>query len=370
MEVTSRNVIRNLFRVICLIGALILIIYCVREYILDKDVTHVEYKRFHGEPDAVYPSITLCYYKPFIRDKIDGLGGDVTLYSYKDFLSGNDYRSWNSSFSDIDYDNVSINFLDYLKYVEINLLNNDNLIWNVENNTQLVDNHDTIWLNYSKVKPPQIYVSARLHNKKCFTLNIPFVENKRIYSVEMSVDKDIFPNGIILPEREDFFITMHYPFQVTRSYVLSRVSWESSIVETDCFQLKVRVGSTEVLNRRNKYADPCSDDLEAHDNITFLRMMEDMGCSPSHWKMESNLQNCSNLEQYKQMRALLQNAEEHLPPCKSIERLITTAVGSECAQRYRNLRLKFYFQEPLYKQINVLRAYGFQSLVGNAGEID
>ena len=134
------------------------------------------------------------------------------------------------------------------------------------------------------------------------------------------------------------------------------------------FPTKVRVGSTEVLKRRNKYSDPCSDDLEAHDNITFLRMMEDMGCSPTHWKMESDLQNCSNPKQYQKMYALLQDAEEHLPPCRSIERLITTAVGSACNRRYRNLRLKFYFQEPLFKQINVLRAYGFQSLVGNAGK--
>ena len=186
----------------------------------------------------------------------------------------------------------------------------------------------------------------------------------------MRVDKDIFPNEIIRPEREDFFITMHYPFQVTRSYVLSRVNWESSIEETDCFQLNVFVGSTEVLKRRNKYTDPCSDDLKAHDNITFLRMMENMGCSPTHWKMKSDLPNCSNLEQYKKMNTLLQDAEELFPPCKSIERLITTAVGSKCDQGYTDLRLKFYFQEPLYKQINVLRAYGFQSLVGNAGKID
>ena len=370
MELTMRNVIKNVFRVVCLFGALILIVYCIRDYILDKDLTHIEYKRFHDEPDANYPSITLCIYKPFTSYKLKGLGEDVTIYSYKDFLSGNDSGSWNSSFSKINYDDVSINFLDYLKYVEVNLLNNDHLVWDVENNTQLVDKHDTIGSNYSMVKPPEIYVSARMYNKKCFTMNIPFVQNKRIYSVKMKIDKDIFPSGIIHLDRKDFFITMHYPFQVRRSYVLSRVNWESSIEETDCFQLNVFVGSTEVLKRRNKYTDPCRDNLEAHDNMTFLRMIGDLGCSPSHWKMESNLQNCSKLEQYQKMHALLKDAEEHLPPCKSIERLITTAVGSKCDQGYRDLRLTFYFQEPLFKQINVLRAYGFQSLVGNAGKID
>ena len=349
---------------------LVLTIFCIRDYILDQDITLVEYKRFHGEPDAIYPSITLCIYKPFIPSKIEGLGANVNIYSYKDFLFGYDYDGWNSSFSSINYDNVSINILDYLKYVEMNLLNNDNLRWDVENNSHLLTNHDARWLNHDTVKPPEIYVSGRMHNKKCFTMNIPMVENKRIYSVEMNMDKDIFPYGIIRPDRNQFFITLHYPFQLLRSYVFSRVRWPSSIKETDCFQLRVSVGSTEVLKRRNKYTDPCNDALETHDNITFLRMIEDIGCSPTHWKIESDLQECNNIKQYKNMNTLLQDAEGYLPPCKSIERLVTMAAGSKCDQTDRIFRLKFYFQEPMYKQINVLRAYGFQSLVGNAGTID
>ena len=160
-------------------------IYCIQEYSLDQDVTHIEYKKFHDGPGEIYPSITLCFYKPFRHDKMMVLGRDVTFYSYKDFLSGYDRGNWNSSFSDMDYDDVSVNFMDHLLYVEFNLLNNDYLKWNIENKTRLVDDHDT--LNYSRVKQPDIYVSARLYNKKCFTMNIPFVENKRIYSVEMKI---------------------------------------------------------------------------------------------------------------------------------------------------------------------------------------
>ena len=366
MDVTTKNVLRTLFRAICIIGAIALIVYCIHEYALDKDVTHIEYKKFHEQSDDLYPSITLCFYNPFFRSKLADLSKNLTIDSYENFLSGYDDGQWNASQSEIHYDNVSIDLLDYLEYVKVNLLNNDNLRWNVENGTKFVASHDT--LNYSMVKPPDIYVSARWYNKKCFTINMPFVENRRIYFMDIKIREYIFENGIH-PRNQEFQISMHYPYQLMRSLLLARVNWESNVYTTDCFRLKVRVGSMEVLKRRNKYQAPCNDDLEGHDNITLTRLIKYAGCAPSHWKSESELPKCNKRSQYRYIDRLLQDVEEHLPPCTSIERLITTASGYDCSQEDRDLRLTFYFQEPLYKEINVLRAYGFQSLVGNAGKI-
>ena len=372
MVFTLRSALTNLFRAICLIGTLIMTIFCIQEYVLDQDVTHIGYKKFHDEQGEVYPSITLCFRIPFRREKMLGLGGDVTPYLYKGFVSGQDYGNWNSSFSDIDYDNISTNFLDYLLNVEMYMLNGVYLKWIIENKIRMVHAHykhyNVDYQNYSMVKPPEIYVSARLHNKKCFTMNIPFMENIRIYAVKMKIDKDIFPYGI-RPKRNDFFITMHYPFQVIRSHVLSRVKWESSINETDCFKLTVSVGSMEVLKRRNKYKDPCNDNLKGHDNMALLRIIQDVGCSPIHWKIKSKLPSCKDRNQYADIQRLLRYAEETLPPCKSFERLITTAIGELCRQDDNALRIIFHFEDRLFKKITVLRAYGFQSLVGNAGKI-
>ena len=365
MEATTQNVLRNLFRAICIIGAILLIGYCIREYALDQDVTHIEYKKFHEQPDDLYPSITLCFYNPFFRRRLSESSENLTIDSYEYFLSGYDDGQWNASFSDIDYDSVSIDFMNYLEYVQLNLLNNDDLRWRVENRSTLVDDHDN--LNYSMVKPPEIYTSARWYNKKCFTINVPYVENKRIYFMYLRIRRSIFVDNI-RPRKQEFVISMHYPNQLMRSLLLSRVNWESNVYRTDCFRLKVRVGSMEVLKRRNKYQAPCNDDLEGHDNITLTRLMKDAGCSPNHWKMESKLPICNRRSQYGYVHWLLQDVEEHLPPCQSIERLITTANGENCNAEDRDLHLTFYFQEPLYKEINVLRAYGFQSLVGNAGK--
>ena len=130
MNSSKKNILRKFFLVICIFGALILTINCIREYILDQDVTHIEYKKFHEESDRIYPSITLCFTKPFVENKLKQI--EITIDTYTDFLSGENHNntSWNSSLLDIDYDNVSIHLMDHLHNIKFNLLNNDNLIWN------------------------------------------------------------------------------------------------------------------------------------------------------------------------------------------------------------------------------------------------
>ena len=344
-----------------------LIIYCIRQYVSDKDVTHIEYKKFHEEPDRVYPSITICFTKPFVWDKLMQYDQEIGYDSFRDFLSGYSGNTWNYTLARIDYDNVTIKLKDYLNYFHINLLNNDNLIWDVVNSSYMLKDHSSE--EYEKIEPPNIYVSSRRAESKCYTIDVPYVPNRRIYLVKMKFEDSIFPRGI-RPSAKEFFITLHYPFQVMRSYLLSRISWESNIRKTDCYTLRIRVGSMEVLKRRNKYSEPCNDDLTDHDKIALTKVMQNVGCQPKHWKIQSQLPYCTTQKQYTDIEIMMDDVEETLPPCQSIERLITTGNGIECNKRGKKLWLQFYFQEPSHKEIHVLRAYGFQSLVGNGGKFD
>ena len=365
MESTARKAVRTVFRGACIIATALLTCYCVREYYLDQDVTHIMYKKYHEEPDDLYPSITLCFVEPFIANKLSKYSENLTIESYKNFLSGYDNGEWNLSLSTIDYDDVSINLLDYLGNLNINLLNNDNLIWNIINNTYHFEGDENS--KYGMVRPPEIYVSTRWNSRKCYTINIPFVKNKRIWSVNLEINQSIFQDRI-RRIKKSFYIIMHYPFQLMRSYLRSQVNWESDIGTNDCLDLKVRVGSMDALKRRNKKQDECNDNLKDHDKIMLSRMLEYVGCVPSYWKVQSAEPNCTTREQYFKTYWFLQDFEEELPPCQSIERLITTPSAENCNRTDMNLRLSFFFPDPVYKEINVLRAYGFQSLVGNAGK--
>ena len=165
---------------------------------------------------------------------------------------------------------------------------------------------------------------------------------------------------------------MHYPFQLMRSYLRSKVIWQSNIRTNDFLFLKVFVGSMDLLRRRNKYQDQCNDNLNDHDKITLSRMLKYLGCVPIHWKMNSEQPNCNRKSQYEKTNAFLADIEEALPPCQSIERLTTTTIPQTDTHNlsdFAPLELRFVFPDPVYKEINVLRAYGFQSLVGNAGKV-
>ena len=369
MESITRSVVRNIFQVACIIATVLLTFYCIHEYSLDKDVTEIIYKKFHGQPDELYPSITLCFNDPFISSKLSKFDDNLTVTSYKKFLSGEDNGQWNFSLSRVDYDDVSIDFFDYLQTVYFNLLINKNLGWTVVNRTYWVEwySNDGTWYNYSKIEKPEIYVSARWDMKKCFTINIPFVENKGILFLYLRIDKSILQEKTNALGKE-FDISMHYPFQILRSHLLSTVNWESNIDKDDCVYLQVATGSMDILKRRNKYWHPCNANLKGHDNITLSHIMKRVGCAPINWKIEPELPRCNERKQYKKLKSFLENIEEDLPPCQSIERLITTATNKKCDKNDTALHLKFFFPNPVYKEINILKAYGFQSLVGNAGK--
>ena len=369
MNLSTKTVCRNFHHFICLLATILLIGYCAHEYALDRDVTHINFQKFHEEPVRVYPSITICFTKPFVGDKLKLYDKELTFQSFKDFLLGNTGSTWNSELANIDYDNVSVQLEDHLNSIGINLLNNDDIVWKVECGKcgKLVQTWDQS--EYKDVQPPNIYVSSRRAESKCYTIDIPYIPHRRIYFVQMELEDSIFPHGI-RPNKKDFFVALHYPFQLTRSYLLSRISWESNIRKTDCYTLRIRVGSMEVLKRRNKYSEPCNDDLTDHDKIALTKVMQNVGCQPKHWKIQSQLPYCTTQKQYTDIEIMMDDVEETLPPCQSIERLITTGNGIECNKRGKKLWLQFYFQEPSHKEIHVLRAYGFQSLVGNGGKFD
>ena len=100
--------------------------------------------------------------------------------------------------------------------------------------------------------------------------------------------------------------------------------------------------------------------------------MNEVGCQPKHWKVDSQLPYCYTEQQYYKVEKLAKNFEEALPPCRSIERLIASGTGMDiqCKRHDNTLKILFHFREPVYKEIQVIRAYTIQSLVGNAGTIN
>ena len=181
MNSSKKYILDNFFFVFCTLGAIVLTINCIREYILNQDITNVAYKKFHGKYDEIYPSITICFTKPFVKHKLTERG--LTINTYTNFLSGENVSnfSWNSSLVDIDYDNVSIHLMEHLHYIEFNLHNNDTLMWEGNKTSQMSQNHTSSVYNH--IQQPKVYVSLRRAESKCYTIDIPFIAERKIFGL-------------------------------------------------------------------------------------------------------------------------------------------------------------------------------------------
>ena len=112
----SERILSFGFGLFCTIGAIVMFTKCVIVYLKDEDTSQVEYQRFHrkdGEHEAIYPSISICFKRPFLKDKLKQyLKHPDDIKKYSKFISG---QYWDDQYVDIAYDDVTINLLDYLK---------------------------------------------------------------------------------------------------------------------------------------------------------------------------------------------------------------------------------------------------------------
>ena len=99
------------FGAFCCFATICLTVYCVYQYILDEDVARIGFKEFNSENDHIYPAVTMCFPRPLVEQKFKKYGDGINANTYSSFLRG---IHWDNRMTHINYDDVSINFEDYL----------------------------------------------------------------------------------------------------------------------------------------------------------------------------------------------------------------------------------------------------------------
>ena len=107
MALDALKVFKTFFIVGCGIGALVFVIQLIYEYSLNKDSSSLEFKAFHSDTNAVYPSISLCFdFASVIRNTSEN--DKISFEKYQEFLSGCEGTDgdcdWDASFAKLDYD--------------------------------------------------------------------------------------------------------------------------------------------------------------------------------------------------------------------------------------------------------------------------
>ena len=321
--------LKPFFQGICVVCAISFMCFCIYEYKLNADLVQIFYKQFHESVDDIYPSITFCLNHPFVKEKLTKYDPNLTSPFYRDILTGkcmqgryldigkrevivekefewcstddNKWVKWNQSWTDIDYDDVTFQLQDFLlsflvTFISDRIRNDVARYVMINNSMRLQDGASTV--DYSSLENLHYYISARQPDHKCFSFDIPFVKGKPVKKVEMTMNADAFPNKIIEPSANDYFVTLGYPNQIIRSLERNRVFIRPQIEPTTCYVQDTIVGSMEVLKRRDKRNQPCISDWRNHDKYVLQAFARKAGCIPKHWKVKSDMANCTTNQQY------------------------------------------------------------------------
>ena len=117
----------------------------------------------------------------FLATKFDAYGdSNINISSYVKFLGGD---LWDDRFLKIEYDNVTVSFSD-------NLISATYFSYTTRI-THVISEDSVTSSNWD----PDHYVSFRGSERKCFTVDAPFVDNDLLWAYDIKVKNDIFPDG-------------------------------------------------------------------------------------------------------------------------------------------------------------------------------
>ena len=383
---TCEHFLPLLLMIICTVATIIMFSKCLITYLKDEDNSQVEYKRFHSNNESIYPSISLCFKRPFLKEKLEAYfdedGAPVKVKNYSRFIYG---KEWHENFVNIDYDDVTIDLWDHLKEVSIKLANTfQNIQWDVKAKDEFLQvppekiqnlvEPDEIFPTDS-VLPPSIYISNRGSEEyrskgKCWNFDIPMIIGKPIHNFNILINGSIFPEGI-RPSEMEFFTWLSYPHQFLRS-LSSQTLWESKIDQSDFYVKNIEVGFLQVLKRRDKPSKRCITGW--HDETIWNQTISKIGCIPAFWPVGMDLQKCSSQEEYDDIVDTVYDWTKHHNPCMAIEK-IYDSFDEDDKSSYLEIDpslkgmflLKFYFPDRRFVEVIYSQEYNFESFIGNAG---
>ena len=293
MALAILNQLNFAYFLICLFATIGLSIYSCYRFAKNEDVTLVQESKFLSSRDAVYPSFSFCILPPLMENKFKAYGDSrINMTSYVNFLKG---EFWDDRFLKIEYDNVTVSLTDNL-FAGMYITHSQKQIdWN-----------------------PEHYVSFRSPDRKCFTVDAPFVDKNLLITYAMAIKNNIFPDGERSPY--EIFTFLHYPGQRFTGYYTIKYDFVSRHNKSNPYAMAYRVRNMGVISRRNKKNDPCIEDWRQYDQQFMEHKMNEIGCRPPHWKTTYDLPTCTNANHMKTFSRHPTNAEIEVffQPCKVV----------------------------------------------------
>jgi hypothetical protein len=282
-----------------------------------KDVTAISYETFHKEEKDVYPSIGLCFANSLIDEKLNQYaikvqpGSNAHMYTmrelYSFFLAG---EYWNPDMLQIDYDDVTKNIDDYVLSYEIVTTKFETIeIYNKETQANT---------HKSQIQPkeigkrkqgnviPHFRKFSLFTTMKCVSVDIPFKKGMKFIEARIRFNNSIFNDGVRPTQSVDiicgdfFAFVPHYPKQFISKLLQGKRNWPvRNINKAKNYITELGMRDIEILQRRNKYKQPCVEDMIDDDDQILQWIAKLVGCKPPYWNSSLQLTSCVSQEQFK-----------------------------------------------------------------------
>ena len=327
----------------CIIITVAAVKWQLDNYIKSDDLTTVSYKSFNREEIDAYPSIGFCFRNSLIEEKLnayqitDPYGLNWTYISlkdlYSDFLAG---YYWDQDMLLIDYDNVTKKIGDYL--IRFQILVDEKWITIYDATDQSYYNSEMEAMeNPGERKQRHIIPQFKewsMWTTKCFSIEIPFLKNKKILRTSVKFKLGVLYNEIRPDGGFDLFgnfeFVLHYPKQLIKSLLQAKIHRP---VQTNKkygnYFIHLDVSAGEIFQRRNKYHEPCTEGIPDYDEQLRHWVLKKIGCKPPFWNSTSELPLCLSKEELQRTREKmyqigagnhrLVNFTEELP-CRVLEK--------------------------------------------------
>ena len=87
-KIFSVKILIGVFNAICLAVAIALIVYWTYQFSLNKDVSSIDYKRYHDSELDKYPLLSICFNDFLSKTKIQEQNNRTKVSEYVSFLKG------------------------------------------------------------------------------------------------------------------------------------------------------------------------------------------------------------------------------------------------------------------------------------------
>ena len=274
------SIIIGVFRFLCVLCTVLMVCYSVFKFSLNEDMSTIEFDRFNGVGDHIYPTLSLCfnghgiYNHKKIKKQIKNYKNSE---DYRKFLQG---KYWNEEYLQIDAGNITVDAEKLIKDIH--------LYSSTEQGSLIIykwEEDDIFHEKHNKFPFHQSFTTAR---DKCYSFNInvetvPTLKTRDLIKIEITIGD--YYGGVFSKQdyRFNLGIFLTYPNQLMRSFPI--VDIKNLQRRKNKNIVTVMTQGVEVMQQRTKQTRPCTDDWLTDDIQIINQLISKVGCRLPQWNL-------------------------------------------------------------------------------------